>query len=116
MIFGVSHVSNNFGVPWFVLFVDDCTQKKSEVNLIFPIFHKMEANQFNRKIRILRSYDEIETASMRISLSTFRMRESSIILVENRATMVIRIREEKQEEYTDITWFGSVPTFTGMAA
>ena len=58
MIFGVSHVSNNFGVPWFVLFVDDCTQTKSEVNLIFLIFHKMEANQFNRKIRILRSYDD----------------------------------------------------------
>ena len=40
-----------------------------------------------------------------------------IPIVENRATMVIRIEEEKQEEYTQgFTWFGSVPTSTRTAA
>ena len=34
------------------------------------------------------------------------------VTVVNRATMVIRIREEKQEEYIDFTWFSSVPTST----
>ena len=39
-----------------------------------------------------------------------------ILLVVNRETMVIRIGEEKQEEYTDFTWFGSVPTSMGTTA
>ena len=34
----------------------------------------------------------------------------------NHATMVIRIEEEKQEEYTQgFTWFDSVSTSTGAA-
>ena len=40
-----------------------------------------------------------------------------IPVVENHAIMVIRIEEEKQEEYTQgFTWIGSVPTSTRMAA
>ena len=38
-------------------------------------------------------------------------------LFHHRATMVIRIGEEKQEEYTHVfTWFSSVPPSMGIAA
>ena len=38
-------------------------------------------------------------------------------VVVNREIMVIRIEEEIQKEYTQgFTWFGSVPTSTGMVA
>ena len=60
---GPSRIPNNSSSRWFVTFIDDCThttwlyllKSKSEVNFIFPIFHKFICTQFSTKIHTLRS-------------------------------------------------------------
>ena len=39
-----------------------------------------------------------------------------LCFVVNRATIVIRIGEEKHKKYTDFKWFGSVPSSMGTLA
>ena len=60
---GPSRVKHILGFCWFVSFIDDHTRltwvyllkEKSEVGQVFPNFHKMIQNQFQTKIKILRT-------------------------------------------------------------
>lgn len=62
-IWGPSTLPNVSGAKWFVSFIDDCSRvcwvfllkQKSDVSLIFPIFHKMVKTQFGVDIKRIRS-------------------------------------------------------------
>jgi len=62
-IWGPTPVHNISGATWFVTFINDCTRvtwvyllkKKSDVSVVFPIFHNMINNQFRVKIKKIRS-------------------------------------------------------------
>ena len=62
-VWGPSRVQKVFGARWFVTFIDDHThmswiylvKKKAKVALVFKVFKNMIENQFQQKIKVLRS-------------------------------------------------------------
>ena len=62
-VWGPSKFATLDGSRWFVTFIDDCTRmtwvclmkSKSEVNLLFQKFHKMDCSQYNAQVQVLRS-------------------------------------------------------------
>jgi Integrase core domain/GAG-pre-integrase domain len=70
-IWGPFPVTSVFGYKYYVCFVDDCShyttifliKSKSEVALIFPIYHKMIQTQFGATIKILRPVNGSEYLS-----------------------------------------------------
>lgn len=67
-VWGPNHTISQFGHHWFVTFID-CYSRvtwvylmhtKSQVFSCFKNFHKIVATQFDAKIRVLRSDNDIE--------------------------------------------------------
>lgn len=62
-VWGPSRVVGLFGFRWFVTFIDDCSRvtwvylmkDKSDVFSCFQTFHKMVLNQFDARVKIVRS-------------------------------------------------------------
>jgi GAG-pre-integrase domain/Integrase core domain len=67
-VWGPSPVVSKSGCRWFTTFTDDCTcmtwvyllKTKDEVTNVFQIFFTMVQNQFEKRIKILRSDNETE--------------------------------------------------------